>query len=257
MKNIIFVFLLFSSFYSFSQQILWSTTEIEGLKSHDVKLIPISDVTEKILDYYEFYNCYYDLSGFSKDGLEEFLKKSSSTNKLIPRNPKVISNEPFAIAYKGNDGHGSNVIVMLVQKDNIDLIQFSNEVGRGAISSYDINKFKKWLYSFWNIQNKTHSENRNSTVTDIEMEHNLVNRSYVIRPNITYENNYSGKVVLEIAVNRKGKVVSVRPGVKGTTFSSHELFMECEKAFLNAQFNEIKDGPERQIGNVVINFKNR
>lgn len=46
-------------------------------------------------------------------------------------------------------------------------------------------------------------------------------------------------------------------GGYGTTISSPKLYRECERAFLEAQFNPLVDGPERQIGYVTVSFKKR
>ena len=62
---------------------------------------------------------------------------------------------------------------------------------------------------------------------------------------------------VEIGVDRQGKVVSARAGVKGSTISNTALNLECERAFLEAQFNARKDAPEIQRGIVMIEFKTR
>lgn len=69
--------------------------------------------------------------------------------------------------------------------------------------------------------------------------------------------SYEGVIMVKLSVNKQGKVLHVRPGVKETTISSPKLYRECESAFLEAQFNSLVDGPERQLGYVTVSFKNR
>lgn len=99
--------------YAFGQQFLWSTTE---LKDSSVNLVAINNVTEKVMGYYDFYDYYYDLMRFSKDGFKAFLEKNAETANSIRWDSAMTFDEPTAFAFKANDGRGSVVIVMLLQK---------------------------------------------------------------------------------------------------------------------------------------------
>src|SRR5690554_2028619 len=118
--------------YVFGQQVLWSTTEPVELKDSSVNLVAINNVAEKVMEYYDFYNYYYDLTGFSKDGFKAFLEQNAETANSIQWEPAMTFDEPAALAFKANDGRGSVVIVMLLQNDNIDLILFSSNRDQGA-----------------------------------------------------------------------------------------------------------------------------
>ena len=64
-----------------------------------------------------------------------------------------------------------------------------------------------------------------------------------------------GIVVVEISVDRTGKVISATPGVKGSTIVDNTLYASAKKAALESKFNLKKDAPERQIGTITYHFK--
>jgi len=83
----------------------------------------------------------------------------------------------------------------------------------------------------------------------------LNGRSLVGKGKVQQECNEEGRVVVEITVDRNGKVVDARPGVKGTT-NSHPCLLEPAKktAFLH-KWNLDSKAPNQQTGFVVVNFK--
>lgn len=145
--TLIFCFTFFTSTV-FSQQFLWST-----LKDSTTKFVPIKDVTEKVLEFYDHYNYYFDGSGYTKEGfLESFESSKALKNVNITSwqeiKKKIIEIDSLSvIAFKSNSGTGSSIIVMCITKENVETITFSNEIGRGALSAskYEIEKFKKWF----------------------------------------------------------------------------------------------------------------
>jgi len=64
-----------------------------------------------------------------------------------------------------------------------------------------------------------------------------------------------GIVVVEIAVDRTGKVISATPGVKGSTLLDNTLYSAAKKAALESKFNLKSDAPERQVGTITYHFK--
>ena len=118
-----------------------------------MKVISKDEVKNKLLDYYENYRYYYDYTGFTKEGFfdkfkeyivgndnrkwEEFKKSFSQTNEL------TIS------SIKGNLGNGSVIMILIVSKNNFDMIVFSNEMDTGRISTFqfEIDKFIKFFNS--------------------------------------------------------------------------------------------------------------
>jgi periplasmic protein TonB len=66
--------------------------------------------------------------------------------------------------------------------------------------------------------------------------------------------NEAGRVVVSIEVDRSGKVISARPGVRGTTNNSRCLLDPAKKAALATRFNSDADAPAKQIGKIIYNF---
>ena len=64
-----------------------------------------------------------------------------------------------------------------------------------------------------------------------------------------------GIVVVEITVDRTGKVISAAPGVKGSTIVDNTLFAAAKKAALESKFNLKNDAPEKQVGTITYHFK--
>lgn len=83
----------------------------------------------------------------------------------------------------------------------------------------------------------------------------LPNRSFTVRPQVDDEGQQSGKVAVEIMVNKDGVVTSARPGVKGTTLPDASLWAKCRQAALASRFNSLGQGPELMKGIIVFNFK--
>jgi len=253
LKNTLLILLFLSPLIGFSQQFLWSTTEIGTLKNSDVKLIPITEVSKKVIDYYEFYEYYYDLSGFTRTGLEELLKKDKNIAKTIQWDSTMTFDKPVGLAFKTNEGRGSMVVVMLLQKENIDVVLFTNEYGREAIVTHGVDKFKKWFSSFWDYSDKIN-------VTSSSGEGNmlvLANSHFEVRPSLADDGQQSGRVTVEFKVNRQGQVTYARAGVNGTTISSRTLLEKCERAVLEARVNALQDAPDSQTGVITFNFKLR
>lgn len=66
--------------------------------------------------------------------------------------------------------------------------------------------------------------------------------------------NEAGRVVVSIEVDRSGKVISARPGVRGTTNNTKCLLDPAKKAALATRFNSDADAPAKQIGKIIYNF---
>lgn len=83
----------------------------------------------------------------------------------------------------------------------------------------------------------------------------LANRRFVSIPAIEDKGQSSGKIAVEIRVDKTGTVVFARAGAKGTTLSDLALWQKCERAVLGARLNQLESAPDVQIGVVVFNFK--
>jgi outer membrane biosynthesis protein TonB len=83
----------------------------------------------------------------------------------------------------------------------------------------------------------------------------LNGRSLAGRDKVPQECNEEGRVVVEIRVDRNGKVISAKPGVKGSTNTNKCLLEPARKTALLHRWNPDSKAPSQQIGFVVVNFK--
>jgi len=82
----------------------------------------------------------------------------------------------------------------------------------------------------------------------------LGNRKAVSKPKPTYDCNEEGRVVVNISVDKTGRVISARPGVKGTTNSASCLLIRAKEAALKTRFNSDSKAPTKQVGSIIYNF---
>jgi hypothetical protein len=156
---VIFVFQIIGSKNVAAQQFLWATSSKGVTVNSGIKIINLQDVHKEILGYYEMYDYYYDLSGFSKEGYFEKYESSNSfksTDKLKWNEfKKTVNgiNELTVSCIKTNDGKTSSVSIFIYSKNNFDAIVFSNKIETGNISTYNSNsdidkrRFLKYLES--------------------------------------------------------------------------------------------------------------
>jgi len=83
----------------------------------------------------------------------------------------------------------------------------------------------------------------------------LKGRSLAGRDKVLQECNEEGTVVVRIVVDRTGKVIKAKPGVKGTTNNAPCLLEPARKTALLHRWNPDSNAPSQQIGFVVVNFK--
>jgi hypothetical protein len=148
MKKIGLIYcLIFFTSPVFGQQFLWTT-----VKDSTNKYVPINEVTNKVLEFYDFYHYYHDGSGYSKDGFFKMLESYQSSNSDKTRwqdlKKKISSIDSLTvIAFKSNLGKGSVITVMCITKENVNFITFSNNYEEDDIIIYhsEKEKFAKWF----------------------------------------------------------------------------------------------------------------
>lgn len=69
-----------------------------------------------------------------------------------------------------------------------------------------------------------------------------------------YESNDQGKVVVEIVVDKSGKVIKATAGVRGSTIVEKGLLKQCENAAMKSVFSANENATEQQIGTITYNF---
>ncbi len=82
----------------------------------------------------------------------------------------------------------------------------------------------------------------------------LGNRKALEKPKPDYNCNEEGNVYVEISVDKNGRVISARPGVKGTTNSAPCLLESAKKAALKTRFSPDSKAPVKQVGLIIYNF---
>ena len=83
----------------------------------------------------------------------------------------------------------------------------------------------------------------------------LNGRSIASQGKVPQNCNEEGRVVVQIEVDRSGRVVKATAGVKGTTNSAPCLLDAARKTAAMHRWNADDNAPARQIGFIVINFK--
>ncbi len=86
------------------------------------------------------------------------------------------------------------------------------------------------------------------------ISYSLDNRTPSSLPKPAYNSPKSGKVVVEISVDKTGKVVKAKAGARGTTVQDASLFREAEAAAKRARFNSNPDAAELQVGTISYLF---
>jgi TonB family protein len=85
----------------------------------------------------------------------------------------------------------------------------------------------------------------------------LGGRGFQRLPSPKYDYQGEGRVVVEVSVDRQGKVTQAVPGIKGSTTLDEYLLKVAKDAALQAQFEVKTDAPEIQRGTITYNFKLR
>ena len=145
--GLISFFIVFTA-TAFGQQFLWTT-----LKDSATKYVPLENVTNKVLEFYDSYKFYYDGSGYSKDGFFKMFESSQSyknfnTSRWKDLKKKIYEMDSLTvIAFRSNLGQGSVILVMCISKENVNLISFSNNYEQDAMLTFSTEreKFSKWF----------------------------------------------------------------------------------------------------------------
>lgn len=83
----------------------------------------------------------------------------------------------------------------------------------------------------------------------------LGNRKALNKPNPNYLCNEEGVVVVQISVDKSGRVTSANPGVRGTTNAAKCLLDQAKIAAMSTRWQSDDNAPEKQVGKIIYNFK--
>jgi colicin import membrane protein len=86
------------------------------------------------------------------------------------------------------------------------------------------------------------------------VSYDLKGRGFQKLPPPKYDYQGEGRVVVEVSVDRMGKVIQAIPGTKGSTTLDEYLLKVAKDAALQATFEVKNDAPEIQKGTITYNF---
>lgn len=86
------------------------------------------------------------------------------------------------------------------------------------------------------------------------ISYDLQGRGFQKLPSPKYDYQGEGRVVVEVSVDRQGKVVQAVPGTKGSTTLDEYLLKVAKEAAMAAQFEVKQDAPSVQKGTITYNF---
>ena len=86
------------------------------------------------------------------------------------------------------------------------------------------------------------------------ISYDLQGRGFQSLPNPKYDYQGEGKVVVEVSVDRSGKVTEATAGAKGSTTLDEYLLTVAKEAALKATFEPKSDAPLKQKGTITYNF---
>jgi len=89
---------------------------------------------------------------------------------------------------------------------------------------------------------------------DKGISYSLAGRGFQALPPPKYDYQGEGRVVVEVSVDRSGKVVQATPGTKGSTTLDEYLLRVAKEAALGARFEVKQDAPAIQKGTITYNF---
>ncbi|MDO9580917.1 MAG: TonB family protein [Bacteroidales bacterium] len=82
----------------------------------------------------------------------------------------------------------------------------------------------------------------------------LQGRGFQTLPSPKYDYQGEGRVVVEVSVDRSGKVIQAVPGSKGSTTLDEYLLRVAKDAAMKARFESKPDAPSIQKGTITYNF---
>lgn len=102
----------------------------------------------------------------------------------------------------------------------------------------------------------------NSKLTEIrdieelknKSNYSLASRKAISRPSPKYICNEQGKIVVQISVDKSGKVIKAEAGITGTTNFAECLLEQSKIAAMNTRWESTEYGPDIQSGQLIYNF---
>ncbi|GAO27778.1 hypothetical protein JCM15548_14629 [Geofilum rubicundum JCM 15548] len=116
--------------------------------------MPLDSVVSEVLNIYEMYDYYIDGAGFNKQNFFELLESTINDSDSLEDFKKLIDEtENLKVtAFRANLGEGSAVLIVIISKDHINMIAFSNIYDPSSIQTgpFRKDKFERWFKSLLN-----------------------------------------------------------------------------------------------------------
>jgi len=93
-----------------------------------------------------------------------------------------------------------------------------------------------------------------SGIGDKGISYDLQGRGFQVLPSPKYDYQGEGRVVVEVSVDRSGKVIQATSGTRGSTTLDEYLLREAKDAAMAARFEAKPDAPVIQKGTITYNF---
>lgn len=107
---------------------------------------------------------------------------------------------------------------------------------------------------YGSVDSKVHGPGGGSGGGDKAVSYELQGRGFQRLPAPKYDYQGEGRVVVEVSVDRSGKVIQAVPGTKGSTTLDEYLLKVAKDAALQAKFETKQDAPAVQKGTITYNF---
>ncbi len=104
------------------------------------------------------------------------------------------------------------------------------------------------------VDSKVRGEGGGTGTSGKGVSYNLQGRGFQKLPSPKYDYQGEGRVVVEVSVDRSGKVVTATAGIKGSTTLDEYLLKVAKDAAMEASFEVKQDAPVIQKGTITYNF---
>jgi hypothetical protein len=158
----------------------------------------------------------------------------------------------YPVTFSWKDKKLYDTIQVVNGKEVKLFVDFVNlKVENRNLKAIDLNK--NALYKAEGNANGSSEQSQQELTTGLS--YNLSQRKVLKLSKPECETTRFGVVVVEITVNRNGKVIAAISGVIGSTLVDNVIYSSCKKAALNSVFDTNFDAPERQIGTITYRFE--
>ena len=260
-KIIIIVITLILSTSTYSQSIkklislqdftITKSDKWKPFKNHGICYTPLKVTDEK----YDNFMLIYKISQKGKQlSLKEYAIESMSGHITLQ---KITSQEAFSIeeselgdvyVHKFETRSHKKYLVYFEHNGNYYKYFYSSKK-----KLYDV-YFDEAMSILLSIKFKKPSVIKTDKVSFSGRNYDLLGRLPTSRPIPAYICQKQGKVIVSIKVNRDGKVIDAKSGIKSSTTKAKCLLKQAKKAALNTTWEASPDAPEAQEGKIIYNF---